>query len=173
MNTSKLNDWLQMAAAAGVIVGLILVAYEIRISNRTAIEQANAESASQFNAAVALYSTAEAADLFTRAYEGDVLSRQEMFRLDQMMNAVLSSIYYDWSLSQSGTIFADKKFLELYGPSIQWHLGSEIGRRKWEIDGQDWGAPFAAIVNSALAASTQKDVLAELDYMRGATESIE
>ena len=30
MNTSKLNEWLQIAASVGVLIGLLVVAYEIR-----------------------------------------------------------------------------------------------------------------------------------------------
>ena len=39
MNASKLSDWLQMTAAIGVIAGLMLVAYEIRVSNRIGLDQ--------------------------------------------------------------------------------------------------------------------------------------
>jgi len=129
MNASKLNDWLQTTAAAGVILGLILVAYEIRVSNRIGLDQANSESLSRYLEAIALASTAEAADLFIRAHEGDVLSRQEMLRLDEMLNAYIGSMYYDWTLSQSGTLSFEQGFAEFYTPAIQWYLSSELGRR--------------------------------------------
>ena len=173
MNASKSYDWLQMTAAAGVIAGLILVAYEIRVSNRIGLDQANSESLSRYLEAIALASTAEAADIFIRSHEGDVLSRQEMLRLDAMLNAYIGSMYYDWTLSQSGTLSFEQGFAEFYTPAIQWYLSSELGRRKWDTDGGDWATPFADIVDSALAASKQKDVLAELDYLRGATDSVE
>jgi hypothetical protein len=173
MNASKLSDWLQMTAAVGVVAGLILVAYEIRVSNRIGLDQANAESANQWSAADAVYSTAEAADLFIRANEGDVLSRQEMLRLDGMLNARLSAVYYDWTLYESGTLAIDGGFADFYAATIQWYLGSEIGRRKWTTDSGAWNAKFAAIVDSALAASKQRNVLGELDYLRGATDSVE
>lgn len=173
MNTSKLNDWLQMTAAVGVVAGLILVAYEIRVSNRIGLDQANSESMSKFNEAIALASTAEAADIFIRSYEGDMLSREEMVRLDEMMNAFIGAVYYDWSISESGTLAREMGFAETYASTLQWYLGSEVGRRKWATDGADWNPRFAAIVDSVLAAPKQKNVLAEIDYLRGATDTVE
>ena len=173
MNASKLSDWLQMTAAVGVVAGLLLVAYEIRVSNRIGLDQANAESANRWSAADAVYSNAEAADLFIRANQGDVLSRQEMLRLDGMLSAWLSAVYYDWALYESGTFAFDGELPDSYAASIQWVLGSEVGRRKWTTDSGDWNAKFAAIVDSALAASKQRNVLSDLDYIRGATESVE
>ena len=173
MNASKLNHWLQMTAAVGVVAGLILVAYEIRVSNRIGLDQAHAESANRWNAADAVYSTAEAADLFIRINEDDVISRQEMLRLDGMLNAWLTAVYADWTLYESGTFGIDGGFADSYTATIQWVLGSEVGRRKWTNDSGTWDAEFAAIVDSALAASKQNNVLSELDYLRGATESVE
>jgi hypothetical protein len=173
MNASKSYDWLQMTAAVGVVAGLILVAYEIRVSNRIGLDQANSESLSRYNEAIALASTPEGADLFIRAYEGDVLTRQDMLRLDAMLNAYIGSMYYDWTLSESGTLSYEQGFAEFYTPAFQWYLGSELGRRKWETDRNDWETPFADIVDSALANAKQRNVLAELDYLRGAAKAIE
>ena len=173
MNTDKLNDWLQMIAVVGVIAGLVLVAYEISVSNRIGLEQANAESLNRYGAVNTLFSNADAADIFVRAQEGDELSRQEMVRLDNMLNAWISALFYDWTLAESGTLSVEPGFVEFYAPAIQWFLGSEVGRRKWDTDSGDWDAQFAEIIESALAASKQRNVLGELDYLRGAADSIE
>ena len=173
MNASKLNDWLQVTAAVGVIAGLVLVAYEIRVSNRIGLDQANSESMSKYAEVIAVYSSAEGADLFVRANEGDVLSRQEMARFDEMLALSIGAVFYDWSVNQSGTISTAGDFTEFYAPTIQWYLGSDIGRRKWATDSANWPPQFVAIVDNALAAPEQADVLAELDYFRGETDSIE
>ena len=173
MNTTKLNDWMQIAAAAGVVAGLALVAYEVRVSNRIGLEQANAQSMSIYGAVNELYSTPDAADLFIRANEGDELSRKEMVRLDNLLNAWIGAVFYDWTLSNTGTIAFESSFADSYTPAIQWYLGSEIGRRKWETDKGEWESAFAEIVASALAASKQRNVLGELDNLRGATNSVE
>ena len=173
MNTTKLNDWMQIAATAGVVAGLALVAYEVRVSNRIGFEQANAQSLSNYSAVDELYSTPDAADLFVRAYEGDELSRKEMVRLDSLMNAWIGAVFYDWTLSNTGTIAFESSFEDSYAPVIQWYLGSELGRRKWETDKGEWDPAFGEIIASALAASKQRNVLRELDYLRGATNSFE
>jgi len=172
MSATKINDWLQMTAAIGVIAGLFLVSYEIRVSNRIGIEQANADSLSRYGEVAALHSTSDAADLFVRAHEGEELSRKEMVRLDNMLNAYLGAVFYDWTLVEAGTITLDGEFADFYGPAIQWYLGSPTGRRKWKTDRGDWNTAFADIIENALAAPIQRNVLGELDYLRGATDSV-
>lgn len=44
MNVGKLNDWLQLAAALGVIAGLALVAYELRQNQELTRAQLNSET---------------------------------------------------------------------------------------------------------------------------------
>ena len=39
MRESKINTWLQILASLGVLIGLLLVAYEIRESNRVATSE--------------------------------------------------------------------------------------------------------------------------------------
>ena len=72
MNISKLNDWIQITAAAGVVVGLFLVAYEIGDSNRIGIEQANAENLTRIGEVYAVFSSVDGSDLFVRALEGEL-----------------------------------------------------------------------------------------------------
>jgi len=162
-----------MTAAIGVIAGLFLVSYEIRVSNRIGIDQANADSMSRYGEVAALHSTSDAADLFVRAQEGEELSRKEMVRLDNMLNAWIGAVFYDWTLVKAGTISLEGGFADSYGPAIQWYLGSPIGRRKWETDRGDWETAFADIIENVLAAPMQRNVLAELDYLRGAADSVE
>ena len=172
MNSSRFNEWVQTVAAVGVIVGLLLVTYEIRVSNRIGIDQAYAESLSRYSEVSALFSTVDAADLFVRAQEGEELSRKEMARLDHLLNAEINALFYDWTLVAGGTLSIGSEFKDFYGPAIQWYLGSDIGRRKWEIDRKDWDAAFADAIDSALAATSKRNVLGELDYLRGAEDSV-
>ena len=82
MKETKLNDWIQIAASLGVIVGLILVAYEIRTSNRLGIDQANAESIEKFGSMYEHFSSVDAASLLVRAHEGGELTRVEIYRFE-------------------------------------------------------------------------------------------
>ena len=71
MNTTKLNDWLQMTAAVGVIAGLVLVAYELRISNRMGYEQANAEGIRMWTDHDRAKFSPELVELIVRNAEGE------------------------------------------------------------------------------------------------------
>jgi hypothetical protein len=69
MNSTRLNEWLQIAAGVGVIVGLVLVAYEIRISNRIGVEQANAVVVEKWDKVSELALQPGVAEFFVRAHE--------------------------------------------------------------------------------------------------------
>jgi hypothetical protein len=69
MNSTRLNEWLQIAAGVGVIVGLVLVAYEIRISNRVGVEQANAVVVEKWDKVSELALQPGVAEFFVRAHE--------------------------------------------------------------------------------------------------------
>lgn len=110
---------MQIVATVGVIVGLLLVTYEIRVSNRMGIDQAYAESLSSYGQVSALFLTVDAADLFVRAQEGEALSRKEMVRLDNLLNAEINALFYDWSLVSGGTLSLETEFKDFYRPAIQ------------------------------------------------------
>ena len=145
MKETKLNDWIQIAASLGVIVGLILVAYEIRTSNRLGIDQANAESIEKFGSMYEHFSSVDAAGLLVRAHEGGELTRVEIYRFDNLINLFLSTIYYEWTIEKTGTVSFEGGFETFYTPSIKWYLDSAPARRKWELDRSEWETPFANI----------------------------
>ena len=171
MNKTKLNDWMQLAASLGVIIGLVMVASEIRTSNRIGLDQANAESTDRFSTLYQHLSSADAAELLARAHEGEELTRAEMYRLDSLLNLIVVTLFHDWTTEQSGTVSFEGGFEAFYTPSIQWFFDSAPARRKWELDRGAWETPFANIIDRALANTDKRSALADLDYMRGATES--
>ena len=173
MNETKLNNWIQIAATLGVIIGLILVAYEIRTSNRIGLDQANAESTDRFSALYEHLSSGDAAELLVRAHGGEELTRAEMYRLDNLYNLIITTLFHDWTTEQSGTISFEGGFEKFYSSSIQWYLDSAPARRKWDMDRGEWETQFANIFDRALAMADRRSALAELDYMRGVTESSE
>lgn len=170
MNTTKLNDWLQIAAAAGVIVGLVLVAYEIRISNRIGIEQANAAMLDRWDVVLEAGTSPQIADLFVRAHEGDELSRAEVFMLNNFLDQYLNTLSYELQLAENEII---KVSPEAYQGVIQLYGGNQYFRRRWEAVRYTYDDTIVPIVDSALAAPEQRDIIAYLDYIRGATDRLD
>ena len=101
MNSSKLNDWVQIAATMGVVIGLVLVTYELRISNRLGFEQAEAASVENFRVISEISLETDASELFVRAYEGDELSRVESVRFNELLNSFLGALYYEWIITET------------------------------------------------------------------------
>lgn len=169
MDTSKLNDWLQMAASAGVIVGLLIVAYEIRLSNRIGIEQANAAGLERWDSLQAMSVSPDVASLFVRAYEGDELSRAEAFLLNSVLDTFLNAISYDLRLIETGSL--DMTAGD-YRDVIRFWMGSDYARRRWSIPEYRSGFQGRIVnaVDAALEGEAQRDVLEYLDYVRGASD---
>ena len=173
MKTNRLNEWFQIAAAIGVIVGLVLVAYELRISNRLGYEQAEAASIDNFRFISEITLSANAAELFVRAYEGDQLTRVEAVKFNELMNSYLGALYYEWVVTNTGTLEYPGGFGAFYQRTIQYYFGSDAGRRQWDIERVAWIPAFASEIDKALAAPNQRGeggVIGEIDYVRGVAD---
>ena len=173
MKTNRLNEWFQIAAAIGVIAGLVLVAYELRISNRLGYEQAEAASIDNFRLITELTLSTDAAELFVRAYEGDQLTRVEAVKFNELLNAYLGALYYEWVITETGTLAYSGGFGAFYQRTIQYYLGSEAAHRQWDVDRVSCDPAFAIEIDNALAATNQRgerDIIGEIDYVRGVTD---
>lgn len=173
MKTSRLNEWFQIAAAVGVIAGLVLVAYELRISNRLGYEQAEAASIDNFRFISEITLSTDGAELFVRAYEGDQLTRVDVVKFNELINSYLGALYYEWVITGTGTLEYAGGFASFYQNSIHYYLGSEAARRQWDVDRPTWSPAFASEIDKALATTNKRgkrDVIAELDYVRGVAD---
>ena len=78
MQSSKLNDRLQILASVGVLVGLVIVAYEIRETNRIAFDQMVYESTASFMTWELIQTNPDVARVIIKAREDEEpLSRVE------------------------------------------------------------------------------------------------
>lgn len=167
MNTTKLNDWLQIAAAVGVIIGLLLVAYEIRISNRIGLEQANAAAADRWEAIYALGASPEIADIWVRAHEGDELSRAETIMLNSLADTAITAINFDLTLRQTESVsFSDADYLG----TAQYYVTTEPFKRRWPTLRNLHDGPIVDLLDRAIASPDQRNIIAYLDEIRGVTE---
>lgn len=170
MNTTKLSEWLNIAAAAGVIVSLLLVAYEIRLSNRIGLEQASAARWDRWDLVQEMGSSPHIADVIVRAHEGDTLTRAEAFMLNNYVDQYFSAISYEVELMETGTFDSSQ---EVSPAGLQILTGSEYFVRRWSVVKDFQYEEVERIVESALTAANQRDITAYLDYIRGATDQLE
>ena len=172
MGSSKLSEWLQTAAAAGVIIGLALVAYELRMSNRIAWEVASVDSLEKWDRVSEALRSPNTAKLFLSAHSGEILSREEVLKLNAFTDVAMSTILHDYRLIQTGTLNMPQGFESAYNGVIQFYLGNQYGQRRWAVVKFAWEPDFVTAVDKALAASNQRNIIGELDFVRGEVDQV-
>ena len=105
-----------------------------------------------------------------RAHEGEELTRAEAVALIGHMDTYLFTLSYNRLLMHTDFNVSSLEYVEAVTPLIQFYVGSEYGRRRWEVTGAGWPPEVAEVVDAALAAADQRDVLGYFDYIRGATD---
>lgn len=172
MNTGKLSDWLQIAASVGVIIGLVMVGYEIRVSNRIGIEQASSMAIERWDRINEFMLTEGVADIFVRANRGEALTAAEALQLKALADSALMAMQYDLQLAETGSWDSYDDIEGIYDRTIQLYVGNEYSRRQWEMAKHAWDPWFVSIVDQALAKSDKRDVISELDYVLGIAEGL-
>ena len=108
--------------------------------------------------------------MFVRAHEGDELTRAEVFMLNNFVDQFLNTISYELALEETrGT----QPPLDNRVKGLQLYTANRYFKRRWEAYNDTWEAPIVALVDRTLENPDQRDVLAYLDYIRGATDQLE
>lgn len=143
MKTSKLNDWLQMAAALGVIIGLLLVAWEIRESNRQARAEAAIALNDGFMELARLEMQPDIAALWLKAESGAELSALEQMRFSASLEFVITTYDRVFYTMQNHDLFDDPVWEDwdgtiATGAEAYFHFALS---RQWFERNQHWMAP--------------------------------
>lgn len=131
MNVGKLNDWLQLAAALGVIVGLVLVAYELRQEQSLTRAELNSASMDAIDAVSRSRQQEPLARALGKSMESPLeLTPAERVILDGHYKESLNLILREQLFVQRG-IYEDQ--LEVYIFLFADHvLITEYGRLWWD-----------------------------------------
>lgn len=150
MPGSKVNEWLQILASLGVLVGLLLVAYEIRESNRVATSEAVRGIEDCFSDISKLELETNVIDLFVKSVEEpDLLSAAEKLKLNGYLGTVMGC-YQRWlNMYQLGVARWDG--LDELRDSVDFYFSSAFGRA-WFAESRHWYYPeMGEVVESELA----------------------
>ena len=139
MNTSKLSEWLQILASIGVIIGLLLVAFEIRESNRVA----TSESVGAMNQAWMDFYLVSAGPNITsilkKSYEDPHnLTSEDMIRLVHFYDSIVN--LYSWHLRAYELETAEFNPIPDFANDALNYFGSPFGRAYLEYAGT-WASP--------------------------------
>ncbi len=131
MNTSKLNDWMQILTSLGVLAGLVLVAHEIRQNTEFAIAEASRETYSGWTQVSWAELETDIGDIYVRSIENpENLSSADIFKLNAWYTLIMSQ--YDLGIpgSDQGMPEAD----------IEYYFTSKFSR-VWFEENENWIRP--------------------------------
>ena len=165
MSNSKVSDWLQIAASVGVFVGLLLVAFEIRESNRVA----TSESVGAMNQAWMDFYLAGAGPnitgLLRKSYEEPHnLTSEDMMRLVHYYDSILA--LYTWHLRAYELETAEFNPIPDFAAEAVNYFGSPFGRAYLEFTGT-WARPeLISAAKVAIGNIQQNDAPQNLVHIR-------
>ncbi len=139
VNTSKLNNLVQILTSAAVIIGLGVVVLEIRENNAIAEDEASSEFWTNWIAlSTPDYSTDIGSAYIKSINDPASLSDEEMFRLGSWLTAVMSTYGQMFLMQQEGRVSDDYRS-ELAG-DVEFYFGNGFGRA-WYAENKDWLLP--------------------------------
>jgi len=151
LNSSKFNDWLHIAASLGVLVGLLVVAYEIRQNTSVAKTE---HTRANFDMWISLSSIELESDvgiaIIKSIEEPDNLSTEDRFKLNSWLNAVVSIYEYNNQAEQFGV---GPSLMDYIGEDAQYFFASRYARQ-WFEDNRRWISAEAAEVIAHTIEST-------------------
>jgi hypothetical protein len=165
VNWGEVNSWLTLAANVGVLVGLILVAAQIK--QHTKITRAQVENdwyLADMQLELAMMGENPAASWAKAIYTPGELTHQDAAVLDRYFNYGLVQLQRLQRMNERG--MADDRWTDRIS-YLRWHLGNDVGRRWWAHFKDGFPAEFAATVDEILKGGDFQDNQELLDALVG------
>lgn len=150
MKANEINDWLQVAASIGVVLGLILVAMEIRESSRSATEQAISAMSSGYSSFLSRLDDPASRDILIRAMDDQSeFSAEESLHLVGLYLDLMNAAESDYIIGESRELSADVSTNDALSTVI-W-ISNPHGRVFWAGARDVYTPEFAALIDEAIA----------------------
>jgi len=164
MDLAYLNSWLGIAANVGVVLGLVLVAVQIRQNtNLTKAQVANDWFLADMQLELSMMGENPAAAWTKALVSPDDLTHEDAAVLDRYFNFGLVQIQRLQRMHELGV--ADAQWIERAG-YLRWHLGNEVGRRWWRHFQRGYSAEFVKMVDDILADADATQNVAAIEALR-------
>jgi len=145
MQTSKINEWLQLIASIGVLAGLLLVAYEIRHnSNLAEAESVRAMLEGWNTILISEYETDISALRVKSISDPENLNADEIYKLNAWLSVVATQIELNFEMHNrslgyhEGEITDDPVFEAK--DNFNYYLNNQFGRA-WYAENRNWIGP--------------------------------
>jgi hypothetical protein len=144
MQDSKISEWLQIIASLGVLAGLLLVAYEIRESNRVAISEGSRAVSEIFSELSRSEYETDIYDLLAKSIENPgELSLADTMKLNSYFSTIIQTFGLWEGAYELGTARQDA--LENLKQNTNFYFGSKFGRAWFDVN-RSWIRPEIADV---------------------------
>ena len=151
MDWSEINGWLTLAANIGVLIGLILIATQIKQNTEiTRAQVANDWFLADMQLELAMMGENPAASWTKAVYSPEELTQQDAAVLDRYFNYGLVQLQRLQRMNELG--LADDRWKDRIS-YLRWHLGNDVGRRWWAHFKDGFPPDFAATVDEILEPS--------------------
>lgn len=149
MKTKQLNDWLQVMASIGVVIGLMFVALELRENSKVAREQGISAMSGAYSNFLSRLDDPSARDVLVRAMEETAeFSIEESLQLTSLYLALLNGAEADFVIGESRGLSSDISVTNALSATI-W-LSNRHGRMFWENTRIIYTPEFAALIDSGM-----------------------
>lgn len=150
MKANEINDWLQVAASVGVVIGLVLVALEVRENSRVATEQAITAMSGGYSNFLTRLDNPASREILLRAMEdSSELSPEESLHLVSLYLDLVNAAEADFILGESRGLSADASVNDAL-PTVIW-FANRHGRQFWQGTRDIYTPEFAAVIDKAIA----------------------
>ena len=149
MKSKQLNDWLQVMASIGVVIGLTFVALELRENSRVATEQGISAMSGAYSNFLSRLDDPSARDVLIRAMEeSGEFSLEESLQLTSLYLELLNGAEADFVIGESRGLSSDISVTGALSTTI-W-LSNRHGRAFWKNTRVLYTPEFAALVDSGM-----------------------
>jgi hypothetical protein len=162
MDSDRLNRWLTLGANLGVLVGIIILAVEIRQNSDLArLQFSDDRRATWQQGEMVLFG-----DSIAEVWEKSVLNPESL----SLSETRILDAYLAFQLTNSSRVFdLEKAGLLEDGATQQWMQGNlpfffdtEFAKTWWEIEGRTWGDEFVLLADPIILETTKNQSVNKL-----------
>ena len=173
MATSRDRDWLQIGGLVGVIVGLLLVAYEVQQANKFASAEAMRGVSERFDAIqIESFSSNDIFEIYVKSFERpDELTDAELLRIDSWLTTSVG--YWDSRMRMEDLGLMPPGSAQIFDALYDYMFGSPMSFA-WYSRNKGWLHPeLAEIVERRMASSPIPSKPPLVELLRSGTRSAE
>lgn len=150
MDADRLNNWLGIAANIGVLVGIVILAAEVRQNSEHLAVQLEFQTSQKIYENNRDFLDPDTARVFAKA-----ITRPEEMSLDEVLkgSALILNLLGEWEeryfMYEAGLI-DDAEWRQHVARNIEWTLGSRFARVAWEAGKSGFEPDFTEHVDGLL-----------------------